>query len=65
VSELGELPAKDFALFLVAACCCVVGSCLFLKELFLSLTLFFFFFFFCFSVLFWFLDTQGSGCGSL
>jgi hypothetical protein len=29
VSELGELPAKDFALFLAAACCCVVGSCLF------------------------------------
>jgi hypothetical protein len=43
VSELGELPAKDFALFLVAACCCVVGSCLFFKELFLSLTLFFLF----------------------
>ncbi len=28
MSELGELPAKDFALFLAAACCCVVGSCL-------------------------------------
>ncbi len=64
MSELGELPAKDFALFLAAACCCVVGSCLFLKELFLSLTLFSFFLL-CFSVLFWFLDTQGSGCGSL
>jgi hypothetical protein len=37
---------------------------LFLKELFLSLTLFSFFLL-CFSVLFWFLDTQGSGCGSL
>lgn len=48
MSELGELPAKDFALFLVAACCCVVGSCLFLKELFLSLTLFFFVSLFCF-----------------
>ncbi len=42
MSELGQLPATDFALFLAAACCCVVGSCLFLKELFLSLTLFFF-----------------------